>query len=83
MLSPDLSELMDSFARGVYNVTIHGYQEKLHDQITIATLESTLGKDDPEVLENYPDNEQGPCCLVLAWTPKNVPLHAVIGYGGD
>lgn len=79
----DWPALLASFAQGVYNVTIHGFQEMGRDQITIDTLESTLGRNAPELLEDYPDDYRGPCCLILAWTPNNVPLHAVIGYGGD
>ena len=54
-----------------------------HDQVTIAALENTLGGDAPEIVEDYPNHHLGPCCLILAWTPSNVPLHAVVGYRGD
>jgi hypothetical protein len=83
MPPPDWSALVGSFVHGVYNITTHGFQEMGHDRITIETLESSLSKDAPELLEDYPDEDLGPCCLIPAWTPNNVPLHTVIGYGGD
>lgn len=83
MPSRDFSALMAFFTQGVYHITVHGYQEMGHDHVTIATLENALGRDAPELLEDYPDHDLGPCCLVLAWRPNNVALHAVVGYGGD
>lgn len=83
MPPPDFTALMASFDEGVYHLTIHGYQEMGHDNITIAALENALGRNAPELIEDYPDDDLGPCCLVLAWFPNNLALHAVIGYGGD
>ena len=83
MPSLDLSELMEFFTRGDYNITLHGYEEMGHDHITVATLETTLGGDAPELVEDNPNDTRGPCCLVLAWTPNGVAFHALIGYGGD
>jgi hypothetical protein len=74
---------MAYFAQGLYSLTVHGFQEMRHDHITVATLEYALGRDAPELLEDYPDRDVGPCCLVLAWSRNNVALHAVVGYGGD
>jgi len=82
-MPPDLQVLVGHFYRGVYNITTHGYSEMQNDGITVSLLEATLGVDEPEVIEDYPHDQWGPCCLILAWTPTQVPLHAVIGYGGD
>ena len=83
MPPPDFSGLMASFERGDYNITNHGFQEMGHDRVTVATLEATLSRDAPEIVEDYPYDERGPCCLILGWTPIGDPLHAVIGYNGD
>lgn len=82
-MPPDLQALMGYFGRGVYNITTHGYSEMENEGITVSLLEAALVDDEPEVIEDYPNGERGPCCLVLAWTPTQVPLHAVVGYGGD
>ena len=76
-MSPDLQVLSRQFARGVYNISTHGFQEMESDGITISILEASLGQDAPEIIEEYPNHYLGPCCLILAWAPNGEPLHAV------
>lgn len=75
--------LIGSFAQGVYNITKHGYEEMGHDHITVQFLEDALGRDAPELIEDYPNDYRGSCCLILAWSQGAVPVHAVVGYNGD
>ena len=44
-------------------------------------LEEAVCRDSPEIIEDYPDDERGPACLVLGWADLARPLHVVIGYG--
>lgn len=82
-MPPDWSTLIVSFAQGEYNITNHGYQAMGNDSVTIQVLEDALGRDAPELIEDYPGDERGPCCLILAWSQGGAPLHAVVGYNGD
>jgi hypothetical protein len=43
-------------------LTIHGHQEMVAEDTTVAELLSALSR--CTVLENYPDHKRGACCLV-------------------
>lgn len=83
MPPPDFAGLLALFEQGDYHITNHGFQAMGNDHVTVAILEASLGQDAPEIIEDYPDDDRGPCCLILWWTPIGEPLHAVIGYDGD
>ena len=82
-MPPPLCVIRQGFISGWYNITTHGYEEMANDGITVARLEAALGQDEPEIIEDYPNDERGPCCLILAWADPASPIHAVVGYGGD
>lgn len=44
-------------------------------------LEAAICKDDPEIIEDYPNDARGPACLVLGWLTLGRPLHVLVGYG--
>ena len=77
-----IGQIQEGFATGNYRLTWHARLEMIKDGISPAELEEALGEDEPELLEDYPDDPRGPSCLVLCWTAAKQPLHAVIGYGG-
>lgn len=82
-MTVDLPSIVESFVNKQYNITKHAWFEMGNDEITVQMLVQALGFDVPEVIEDYPDNERGPCCLILAWTQNGRPIHACVGYGGD
>jgi len=81
-MSVPLQQLVAFFSLGRYNITKHGFDEMGNDGVTTAYLESVIVDDQPDVIEDYPTDIRGPCCLVLAWDTIGQPLHTVIGYGG-
>jgi hypothetical protein len=56
-------------------LTIHGHQEMVAEEITIVELLSALGR--CTVLENYPDHKRGACCLVCGQADSGRHLHVV------
>jgi hypothetical protein len=80
---PDFEYIRTAFRQEVYNISRHGFQELLADNITIKFLEIAIGQDSPEIIEHYPLDRRGPCCLILGWVTPSEPIHVCIGYRGD
>ncbi|OGR08050.1 MAG: hypothetical protein A2511_17655 [Deltaproteobacteria bacterium RIFOXYD12_FULL_50_9] len=55
--------------------TLHAHQEMRNDEVTIPELLSMLA--DCHVLENYPEYDRGPCCLVGGTGHNGRNLHVV------
>jgi len=56
-------------------VTAHGHQEMVAENIGYEAVQEVLmvGR----VIENYPDHQRGPCCLVCGCTSSGRYLHVV------
>ncbi len=78
----DLSWIIAQVRAEAYNITVHGYEEIDNDGITVEMLEEAICHDMPEVIEDYPTDPRGACCLILARTSSNMSIHVVIGYAG-
>ena len=56
-------------------VTIHCHQEMVEEYIVYEAVREALM--DCRVIENYPDHQRGPCCLVCGRTSSGRFLHVV------
>lgn len=56
-------------------LTIHGHQEMVAEDISYDAVREVLL--DCQVIENYPDHQRGPCCLVCGRTSSSRFLHIV------
>ena len=81
-MSGDLRVIRNAFAETEYNLSKHAFIEMLKDDISVEVFEQTLHSDAPEIIEDYPNDSRGPCCVVLAWIENNGSFHACIGYAG-
>ena len=61
-----------------YRFSSHAEKERHADQITADEFEQSMGVA-PEVIEDYPNDPRGPSCLVLGFTARGDPIHAVCG----
>ena len=61
--------------------TTTGLPKMLKLGITAEDVENAVCRDDPEIIEDYPEDDRGPACLVLGWADLARPLHIVVGYG--
>jgi hypothetical protein len=73
----EIGEIREKFWRNEYEIYFHAEKERYAEDITISDLENTIYKG--EILEDYPDDQRGPCCLVLGHS-QNRPIHIVCGY---
>ena len=62
-----------------YRLTRHVTIVRLERGITIAVLEQALLTG--EIVEQYPDDQPYPSCLVLGWLTSGDPLHVVCSRG--
>jgi hypothetical protein len=60
-------------------VTLHGHQEMIEENISYEALREALLT--PEVIENYPDHQRGPCCLVCGRARSGRCVHVVCTTG--
>jgi len=62
-----------------YRLTRHATIVRLERVITITALEQALLA--AEIIEQYPNDEPHPSCLVLGWLASGDPLHVVCSRG--
>jgi len=55
--------------------TLHAHQKMVAEKISVADLLQALSS--AQLLEDYPDYERGPCCLVCGKTKTGRPIHVV------
>ena len=79
----NLNMISGRFRDGRYSITKHGYEELDHDSITIEKLETDIGHDSPEIIEDYPDDPRGASCLVLGWFEPDLPIHVCVSMSDD
>jgi len=60
-----------------YRLTLHAEIEREADRISIAELEDALTYNRCEMIEDYPDDQRGHSFLLLGFTTKGDPIHAV------
>jgi len=82
-MPPNMDAIASFFKDGEYNITIHGYEELDSDSITIENLELAIGQDEPEIIEDYPNDPRGASCLILSWCQPNIPIHVCVSISGD
>ena len=62
-----------------YRLTKHATIIRLEREITITEIEQTLLNG--EIIEQHPDAQPYPSCLVLGWLVSGDPLHVVCSRG--
>ena len=70
-----------AFCDGSYLFTTTGFPKMLKRGLKAEDLEEAVCHDAPEIIEDYPEDERGPACLVLGWADLTRPLHIEVGYG--
>ena len=69
--------------RSRYRLSLHAEQERDADAITISELESALGSDTLELVEDYATDPRGHSQLLLGFTAAGDPVHVVCAIHED
>ncbi len=56
-------------------ITLHGQQEMAEENIKLNEVKEAIANG--EILENYPEHQRGPCCLLNGTTKSGRILHIV------
>ena len=67
--------LREQASADAIRVTVHGHQEMVAEDIPYEAVREVLR--DCQVLEDYPDHQRGPCCLVCGRMASGRFLHVV------
>src|SRR3990172_6633836 len=78
-----LQAIQSAFRLGQYRFTAHGLREATADELAIEEIVDAIIREDAEIVEDYPQDARGPCCLILGWTTAQRPFHAVVSYPPD
>ena len=68
-----MSRLREQCSIDAVRITIHGHKEMAEDDVTYELLIEALSRG--IVLENYPEHQRGPCCLVCGQDSSGRFLH--------
>lgn len=74
-----LATIAAAIEAGEWSIREHAFRRMRERGITTPALRGALTAMDTMVIENYPDDEPRPSCLVLSWIGGR-PLHIVITY---
>jgi hypothetical protein len=72
-----IDEIRRLVRSGDYEFSIHAQQERLEDDLDVEEVEAAILAG--EIIEDYPDDPRGPCCLVSGKAGDR-PVHAVVGW---
>ena len=73
----DIEEVRDRVRHEHYEISFHAEKERYAEDITIYDLETAIFNG--EILEDYPEDQRGPSCLILGYS-QDRPIHIVCGY---
>lgn len=77
--SPSMRFIRSHVRAKRYRLTRHATIVRLERGIMISEIERAL--QNGEIIEEYPDDEPYPSCLVLGWLVSGDPLHLVCSRG--
>jgi hypothetical protein len=80
-VAASLEAIRDAFCKRTDLYTTTGFPKMLKLGLKAEDVEEAICRDTPEIIEDYPNDERGPACLVLGWADLARPLHVVVGYG--
>ena len=75
-----LAAIREAFASRRYVLTLHTVRQAEERKIAIQELEEAVPAADAEIIENYPEDERGPSCLLLGVTMKGRVLHIQLSH---
>jgi hypothetical protein len=74
-----LEEIQTKILRRQYEFSKHAVDQSIVRDISVAEMEEAISGR-IEVVEDYPDDNYGPSCLILGFTKAGRPLHLQCSY---
>ncbi len=76
-----IEEIQEAIRGRRVRVTEHAHEEAVADRLSVGEVVASVRHG--EIIEDYPDREPYPRCLVLGFTRNGVPVHSVWESGDD
>jgi len=73
-----IADIRDKVRRRHYELSKHAVDQSIIRDIRVSEMEEAVLRG--EVIEDYPDDERGPSCLVLGFTRSGRALHIQVSY---
>jgi hypothetical protein len=74
-----IEDIRDRVRRRQYELSKHAVDQSIIRDIRVSEIEDAV-LSRSEVIEDYPDDERGPSCLVLGFTRSGRTLHIQVSY---
>ena len=72
-----LLRIQTAFSIGDFQLGPHSTMRGLQRGITRAHLVTAIGHDDPEIIEDYPDDTRQPSCLIRGELDDGTVIHVI------
>ena len=72
-----MDEIVRVFEEGRDLLTDHVLEQMLERDINVSDLRSAITADDPEIIEDYPDDDPLPSCLIICTGAGGTTYHVV------
>ena len=76
-MSISIDFICQEIEKQVYDISLHADDERIAEGLTINQIEYAILNS--KILERYPDDPRGESCLLLGYTPEDIPIHVVCG----
>ena len=73
-----IDEIREKTEAGQYEFSKHAVDQSIIRRISVKEIQELF--EDPEVIEDYPEDKYGPSCLILGKTRDGRPLHIQCSY---
>ena len=85
MMAEPLTSIVQAIRDSAYIVMVHYWEQFVNEppRPLPRAIVVSIGNDEPEIIENYPDDTRGASCLVLGVNGQGRQIHTVIGYTYD
>jgi len=74
-----LEDIRRKILQPQYEFTKHAVDQSIIREISVAEIEEAISNRS-EIIEDYPEDKYGPCCLILGFTQLGRPLHILCSY---
>jgi hypothetical protein len=74
----DIADIIEAIRAGRVRITGHADEEAHYDQLTFDEISSSVL--DGEIIEDYPEDQPYPSCLIYGSTFRRDPVHRVWAY---
>ena len=78
-----LDAIVTAFRDGGYTTTQHAVDQSFSRTLDLEDVEDGMREGTPEIIEDHPQDQRGPSCLILVRGPSGIAYHLVCSHAPD